>query len=74
MLSEFFSIQNDEATFKRYFEKTLIYSNPLYNGDSDKDSDEAKAKSLAKALAKTNARTRPVIHVSFHVGPITTLQ
>ena len=29
MLSEFFSIQNGNATFKQYFEKTLIYSNPL---------------------------------------------
>jgi Predicted AAA-ATPase len=62
MLSEFFSIQNDKATFKRYFEKTLIYSNPLCN--SEKASDEAK----------TDARTRPVIRVSFHVGPRTTLQ
>jgi Predicted AAA-ATPase len=53
MLSEFFSNQNDEATFKRYFEKTLIRSNPLFDNEE--------------------ARTRPVICVSFHVGPITTL-
>jgi Predicted AAA-ATPase len=62
MLSEFFSPQNDKATFKRYFEKTLIYSNPLCN--SEKASDKAKS----------NTRTRPVIRVSFHVGPITILQ
>ena len=54
MLSEFFSIQNDEATFKRYFEKTLIRSNPLFDNEQ--------------------ARTRPVIHISFSVGPITIFQ
>jgi hypothetical protein len=33
MLSEFFSNQNDEATFKRYFENTLIRSNPLFDNE-----------------------------------------
>src|ERR1700684_673538 len=33
MLAEFFSIQNDEATFKRYFENTLIFSTPLCISD-----------------------------------------
>jgi hypothetical protein len=56
MLAEFFSNQNDEATFKQYFENTLIFSNSLCESEN----------------AKT--RTRPVIRVSFHVGPITTLQ
>jgi hypothetical protein len=54
MLSEFFSIQDDKATFKRYFEKTLIRFNPLFDNEE--------------------ARTRPIICVSFHVGPITALQ
>jgi Predicted AAA-ATPase len=30
MLSEFFSVQNDEKILKQLFEKTLIYSSPLY--------------------------------------------
>jgi predicted AAA-ATPase len=56
MLAEFFSIQNDEATFKQYFENTLIFPDPLCNSEN------------------AETRTRPVIRVSFHVGPITTLQ
>jgi Predicted AAA-ATPase len=56
MLYEFFSTQNDTATFEKYFENTLIFDNPL-----------CKSKNA-------EARTRPVIRVSFHVGPITTLQ
>jgi hypothetical protein len=31
MLREFFSIHNDTATLKKYFEKTLIYSRPLFH-------------------------------------------
>jgi Predicted AAA-ATPase len=53
MLREFFSNLNDTATLKKRFEKTLIYSNPLFD---------------------QWAGTRPVIFVSFSVGPITTLQ
>jgi Predicted AAA-ATPase len=53
MLCEFFSIHNDTATLKKYFEKTLIYSRPLFH---------------------EWAGTRPIIYLSFHVGPITTLQ